>query len=215
MPIQIQRFYCKGIQMKRPVTPIFAITALGMFLGLIQGVTLYAQNQTQAAACPLEGPSITDTLNYVNAALSRTGRATLADPGLITITVDGDYLVVTEKHVDDNGMEFLHVYKALSTQLKCPAVNLRENGGISNSVGLQCSERSCLNMSHTQRIGDGWEMMGGPPADSEWLGFSQCDDVCGVRLSRAFSHLIALLQQQTRDRLRNSNDPNDPFANPK
>jgi hypothetical protein len=198
-----------------PIRVGFMASALCLFCGVLSGASLFAQDQSQAVTCSVEGPSITDTLNYVNAALSGTGRAPLADPGLITITVDGDYLVVTEKHVDDKGMEFLFVFKALSTLLKCPApVNLRQNGGTSNSVGLQCLERSCVNMSHTQRIGDGWGMEDGIPEDSEWLSFSQCDDVCGVRLARAFSHLIALLQQQTRDKLRNNDKPNDPFANP-
>jgi hypothetical protein len=46
--------------MKRSRVTIFAISALGLLLSLVQCSPLFAQaqSQTQSANCPLEGPSI-------------------------------------------------------------------------------------------------------------------------------------------------------------
>jgi hypothetical protein len=61
--------------MKQLRATIFAISALGLLLGLAQSSPLYAQNQSQhqPAACPLEGPSVAETLKYLNDALTADG----------------------------------------------------------------------------------------------------------------------------------------------
>lgn len=186
--------------MKLSVTPIFAIAALGLLLALAQGSPLYAQNQPHATACPLEGPSIADTLKYINDAITRyPGNINGVRPTLVSGTADA-LTVYYDIGGGVNGRNSAHIYAlACSVSWESPS-----------TVVVSCQDKHYCFQRNFNTPSSDW-MPAGVPTDSGNLIPFNCDDDSGQRLARAFAHLIALLQQQYKQ---SHSDPSDPFAKP-
>jgi hypothetical protein len=192
--------------MKQSRATIFAISALGFLLGLAPGSPLYAQNQSQPqpAACPLEGPSVADTLKYINDALAAApGR----DFDQAVVGRQGDSLTYTVHTIVGGGWAS---YRAPIYSVKCDSGNDGTPVGEFYSFNVWCAHDSCITLSGKAEA-----------SDQTWTDVSmripniniqaRLDPEHGQRLARAVSHLIALLQQQYKQ---SHSDPNDPFAKP-
>jgi hypothetical protein len=206
--------------MKQSRATIFAISALGLLLSLVQGAPLYAQNQSQPppAACPLEGPSIADTLKYINDALAAAGDQNTDPNGFRferrSLVLTQDQLTIRWHTVSlkdgqpDNSTPFWEAYSFQVYSLDC-TVRVSQYGTyysiVSNcSNGMPCGTESVETDSGGER--------NIRPEARESLAFSVgIDSERAERLARALSHLIALLQQQYKQ---SHSDPNDPFAKP-
>jgi hypothetical protein len=209
-------------RMKQSRATIFAISALGLLLGLAQSSPLYAQNQPRSNDCKVEGPSLNDTVNYINNALSRSDHENAITGGAVQtrLSVDGDNLIVDEYaslrpgQSDTKAFSASHqLHQAFSTSLDCPAISSGANNNGTYWLRIPCTTgNSCFSYS-VKRDFDDFSTSYGSNKD-DLIVFDQCDDICGQRLERAVAHLIAFLQQQTRDKLKRNDDPNDPFAKP-
>jgi hypothetical protein len=203
--------------MKRSRVTIFAISTLGLFLGLAPCSPLYAQNQTQAAACPLEGPSIVDTLKYINDALVSQS---FAAGGNGDSTHDNYSLAISESQVTlswnltygpswrnvQNKGPYLNKSSFAIYNIDCHAMG---TPGDFYRVSAPCatSNTGCVSSGAEGFDGSWMTLYAGSGFDMTFA----VDADKGQRLVRAFSHLIALLQQQYKE---SHSDPNDPFAKP-
>lgn len=178
----------------------FSLPVLGLLVGLGQNALLYAQNQPQATPCPLEGPSIQDTLKYLNDALSMqvfNSKGQTTDS--YSLSVDDGKVILSEKSTrqNDNNAIWMKSFSSVY-DLNCHA---RGVPGNSYTVVADC-------INYAGCVHTGWN------GDLAMPGFSMFFDVDqdkGQHLVRAFSHFIALLQQQYKQ---SHSDPNDPFAKP-
>jgi hypothetical protein len=183
--------------MKQSRATIFAIIALGLLLALAQGSPLHAQNQPQATACPLEGPSIADTLKYINDGLesSHSQDVSVAPQ---TVSVEESNLIINRDYSR---------YPSPIYELNCQSVS-----GIDDGTGfgllVRCHAGNCVRIS--RNTPDGWRDASPAAQGFLMIGF-HCDRDACQRFTRAFAHLIGLLQQQYKQ---SHSDPNDPFAKP-
>jgi hypothetical protein len=182
--------------MKRPVTPIFALTALGMLLGLTQEATLYAQNQSQVAACPLEGPSIADTLKYINDALSGQTDDNIGGTNF-SLSVAGPSIVVSF-------VQTIPGYPPENQSINYAIYSLDCHAKIGNHPHTGDAVFSdCVNRLSCGKGTDAYDYM------STLILPFQSDKDHEERLARALSHLLAVLQQQYKQ---SHPDTKDPFA---
>lgn len=190
--------------MKRSGIAIFSISALGLLLGLAQGSYLYAQNQSQPqpqpAACPLEGPSIADTLKYINDALAVGQLPDIDD----AISVQKDRLFQID-HVSSMGIG--EAQSAAVYALNCQSLTGTVKGE-RFEIDLECHAGNCFESWVQDNPQASWRTRGSAGAMA--ISFN-CDNEKGRRLVQALSHLIALLQQQYKQ---SHSDPSDPFAKP-
>jgi hypothetical protein len=204
--------------MKRSGIAVFSISALGFLLGLAQDSSSYAQiqSQPQAAACPLEGPSIADTLKYINDALTADGDIKGDPNGFLiehrSLDAQGDKLVFIEHVSTLKGGEvsgpswWTHeIYPVYSLDCKAEGHGYERYHVIANCVPLVVCAKQILNFDD----GTSKEV---PSSFLYQLNFDfAIDGDHGERLARALSHLLALLQQQYKQ---SRADPNDPFSKP-
>lgn len=175
--------------------------------------TLYSQPQNQispSAACPLEGPSIADTLKYINDALAAWGRPVQNRPSdgeRYSLAVSQEDELALTEYNPETKKSYKHTYSIMSLNCKARGRGYPDDYVIS----AQClDERSCGKSSLLRDGGDWTE-------PRSWLSDTALeialitDNEHGDRLTRALSHLIALLQQQYKQ---SHSDPNDPFAKP-
>lgn len=178
--------------MKRSRTAIVTISLLGFFTGLAQD-SAYAQNQSLGAACSLEGPSIPDTLKYINDARPDNERISFNEESLVFTSE----LYMTR--------ETAAIYL-----LDCQMIK----GSVSGdgfTIKLPCRAAMCFKIQGRKYDDQGeFSYYLVSLRDFSFMDF-KCDDEKGQRLVRAFRHLIALLQQQYKQ---SHSDPSDPFAKP-
>jgi hypothetical protein len=206
--------------MKRYRIRVYLISALGLLFGLGQGSSLDAQNQSQpqATACPLEGPSMADTLKYVNDSLALNGTNLKLTGGTwridtALVSVHNDRLVLDERQevisrtgeaIDGTGS--FHTYSFPIYGLTCNAHTSRQEDGLS-TVEASCEHSMSCGKEHIVSD-DGTVNEASTDHLVLWYG---TDNEHSLRLARALSHLIALLQQQYKQ---SHSDPSDPFAKP-
>jgi hypothetical protein len=192
--------------MKRSWVLTFVISALSLFLGLAQGSPLYAQNQSrpQTPTCPLEGPSIADTLSYINGALAAS-----PTPGLdqAMLVQQGDSLAYN-KHFSMRGRGWNSSYAPIYS-LNCDFGDTGATGSQFNTLNVRCISANCVTVLYKAEGDESWTGTG--INLNQLIVNINIDDEHRTRLVRAFSHLIALLQQQYKQ---SHSDPNDPFAKP-
>ncbi|WP_263352728.1 hypothetical protein [Acidicapsa acidisoli] len=193
----------------------FTLRVFIVLCGLVWNASLFAQNQPQATPCPLDGPSIADTLRYINDAL---GSQSFTDNGSGDQTDNGYSLTISGSQVT---LSYLTTYgkswkyrsdQSAPTQVSfasynvdCHAVGER---GINYVVNVPCTVAGDCVTANVQRDDGSWTTA------LTFHGFGMkfaVDEDKGQRLARAFSHLLALLQQQYKQ---SHSDPNDPFAKP-
>jgi len=182
---------------------------MGILLALAQGSPLHAQSSTQTAACQLEGPSIADTLKYINDEL---GTATHTDAGATTnqfsLAVSGDNLIFTLFYQILGHDGALQQRRMPLNQANChPSEPTTWDNGF--KVLLKCDTSARCVQCYAQPDGTDWERIS-LSLDGLEL-FTPGDKDHADRMGRALSHLIALLQQQYKQ---SHSDPNDPFAKP-
>jgi hypothetical protein len=205
--------------MKRSRIAIFFISALGFVMGLAPSSPLYAQTQSQPqpAACPLDGPSIADTLKYINDALVSQS---FAAGGNGDSTSDNFSLAISESQVTlswnltygpswrnvQNKGPYLYKSSFAIYNIDCHA---QGTPGDSYRVSASCatSNTGCVSFGAEGFDGSWMTLYAGSGFDMTFA----VDAEKGQRLARAFSHLIALQQQQYKQ---SHSDPNDPFAKP-
>jgi hypothetical protein len=191
-------------------------------VALVSVAPINAQNQPRSNDCNVGGPSLNDTVNYINNALSRSDHENAITGGTVQtrLSVDGDNFIVDEYaslrsgQSDTKAFSASHqLHQAINTSLDCPAISSGANNNGTYWLRIPCAAgNSCFSYS-VKRDFDDFSTSYGSNKD-DLIVFDQCDDICGQRLERAVAHLIALLQQQTRDKLKRNDDPNDPFAKP-
>jgi hypothetical protein len=180
---------------------IFAFSALASLWCLAPGSPLYAQNQL--AACPLEGPSIGDTLKYINDAIGGVQREGISGYWL-ALSVDS--LVMSYHYEFAPSSSIINEKTAPVYSFDCKASGAQESGGY--HLSAKCANFQ-LCVSARARQDDGTWTPKREGVEAELGLYLKADDVQGDRLARAVSHLIALLQQQYKQ---SHSDPNDPFA---
>jgi hypothetical protein len=188
--------------MKRSRIAVFSISALGFLLGLAPSSPLYAQTQSQpqAVACPIEGPSIADTLKYINDALAVGQLPDIDD----AISVQKDRLFQID-HVSSMGIG--EAQSAAVYALNCQSLTGTVKGE-RFEINLECHAGNCFESWVQDNPQASWRTRGSAGAMA--ISFN-CDNEKGRRLVQALSHLIALLQQQYKQ---SHSDPSDPFAKP-
>jgi hypothetical protein len=166
-------------------TTVIALSALGL-LSWVQGSPLSAQSQSQpqTMSCPLEGPSITDALAYINSTVS---------PWRVSF--------------DDQTITIVPGETGIKATAPIYALNCAATGRIAGSsyaIQAVCLSGKCATIFGPLNPPNGLQI--------DELDFSfEGDSERGDRLVRAFSHLIALLQQKYKQ---SHSSPNDPFAKP-
>jgi len=162
------------------------ISAFGVLLGLNQGPPSYAQGQTQPEAegtCTIEGPSVADTLKYINDVPG-------ADGDSWQIRIEGNLLV---GYFRPSGNSFTLRRSVAISALKCESVSGGANGDNFN-IQFRCAAKDCVTETGSERHTDVTDSVT-YPKDS-WDASYRLNDDHGQHLVEAFSHLIALLQQQ-------------------
>jgi hypothetical protein len=190
--------------MKRNMNIVLVVAALGLVGGIGQGLPLYAQTQTQSAACPTEGPTIADTLKYINDAIKFNPPLSNGDKLSSSVSVEGRALFVYENQSGSWGTG----YRRSMAQIYALDCNAKLIGP--SEVFLECLKSQSPCVQNSFDAGAGWEQAGFGKTEVISIRFTGDDDH-GQRLTRAVTHLIALLQQQYKQ---SHSDPKDPFAKP-
>ena len=190
-------------------------------------VPIHAQNQPSNVACSVEGPTIQDTITYINNAASRAD--SVLDNGDTSeptrVSIEDGKLVLMQNFIapTSDGISSSIKHAADIRSLKCPQVDFVSYPNSNARVFVTCSSGNCFEESHTRNVDSQWYYL---TARDHWDIFvPSCDSDCVVRLARAVSHLIAMTQQQVkdqemkkeqqeRDRAKQYNNSNDPFAKP-
>jgi hypothetical protein len=193
-------------RMKQSRATIFAISALGLLLSPLYAQT---QSQPQPVACPLEGPSIADTLKYLNDVLAvvkiTTTNTTMSK---YSLSISGEELILSSYLQSANSANVQ--LRLFVNQLDChPGTTFpyaSDGGGFLVSLtcaGLSSCEREYMTLDDRSWASSGSriDLMIPSPGDRDHAD----------RMTRALSHLVALLQQQYKQ---SHSDPNDPFARP-
>jgi hypothetical protein len=187
--------------MKRFGITQVVISALGVLSGLTQGPPSYAQSQTQpqaAGMCTIEGPSVADTLKYINDVPG-------ADGDSWQIRIEGNLLV---GYLRPSSNSFTLRRSVTISALKCGSVSGGGNGHDFN-IQFRCAAKDCVTESESESHTDVSDSIT-YPKDS-WDASYRLDEDHGQRLVQAFSHLIALLQQQSNQ---SHSEPGLPRAKP-
>lgn len=190
--------------MKQSRATIFAISALVLLLSLVQGSPLSAQtqSQTQSADCPLEGPSVAETLKYINDALPYSDRSS-EQAQFFQLGMQDNVLTVKIRGTIGNT---LFRYSAPVNALRCQLLSGSMKGP-TFMLSVPCVDGDCVSDS-TQTYDGVWAS---PTYMHLFYVQFSVDNDRGQRLVRAFSHLIALSQQQYKQ---SHSNPTDPFAKP-
>jgi hypothetical protein len=187
------------------------LAALVLILGLATGASLQAQNQPQAAPCLFEGPSIADTVKYLNDAIGPVADTTDRFPftgSHYSLSAVGNELILSWLDRQNWRIEG-HVYVY---QLDCRSSveELSPPWGIGFIVGADCilDYGLCFHKRFQQSDGSWIEF----PISLSGLSFPVIRDRNQAeRLGKALSHLIALLQQEYKQ---SHSGPNDSLAKP-
>jgi hypothetical protein len=200
--------------MNRSRAAISFISALGFVLGLVPSSPLYAQTQSQpqATACPLEGPSITDTLKYINAALAASEGLEFGNNHHENASLEfrQDELINrfdSVLYAQRTGERILTTHFEDSFPVYLLDCKVAVNPNNPNVIAVSCA--TTINCGTGRNYTDDGAANGGP--NNYFNVWYRGDIDHGERLARALSHLVALLKQQYKQ---SHSDPNDPFAKP-
>ena len=173
-----------------------ALAAIPVFA---QGNGGQSPAQAQAAApCPLEGPSVADTLKYINNDLSGQTDGDLGATNF-SFTVTGSAIIVSF-------VQTIPGYSLENQSISYPSYSLDCHTKVGNHPHTgDAVFADCINRLYGAKGTSAYDYMSGLI-----LPF-QSDQDHEERLARALSHLIALLRQQYKQ---SNSDPNDPFAKP-
>ena len=229
--------------MKRTGTVTFLTVLVAFFLSAFKPEILNAQAEKQSekqaekqtenktpppvppAPCPLEGPSIPDTLKYINDALTAYGDGPESADQIgnfktekYSLSTSENKLVLTYHDIQLAGStrDSWERYISPVYVLDCHGTGLMgSNGAPGYQITFRASARAVTQavlLGSVGGVGGVWVEDIRPATVGDVFTFTlKTDEDHGNRVIRAMSHLIALLQEQYNQ---THSAPNDPFAKP-
>lgn len=178
------------------------VVVVCLFVGLssCEGATRPIQNSFAQANCQVAGPSLENTIAYLNKAM-RDGIANGDEPGNLEIAL-GERLNEINIFEGTGVDRDKKVYRV--DMLSCsPNVDL-ERRSASYFAEVRCVHNLTCGRTYTLHR-DGWS----PQAGHESLAIGRFDEMKAQHVSRAISHLVYLVQQRYQ---RSRSDLNDGFG---
>jgi hypothetical protein len=174
-----------------------SLPVFGLLFGFAQSASLYAQDQSQPTLCSVDGPSLAQTLAYINVTLAlQSFDTSYATTDSFQLTVSGNQLVLYNSvHVHPGQVDYKPypirgTEKAAVNDLDCHVAGGQRQDEFDITATCLNSKR-CSSITTSNDPDDSSDL---PSLD---LPF-HVDKATGVLLQQAFSHLITLLQQQNR-----------------